>query len=121
MIHAEARPAQLPRGELQAVRPEGRSEKTKTSAKRQALRLQAQAQRGRIAASDHGRGDTCLLQQLQAMPVQGVEALERFAGFAEIQAAIGQHPVHIEKGHAHALGLQQQHGIEAERRAAVGC
>lgn len=84
-------------------------------------RLQAQAQRGRIAASDDGRGDAGLLQQLQAMPVQGVEALERFAGFAEIQAAIGQHPVHIEKGHAHALGLQQQHGIEAERRAAVGC
>jgi len=47
------------------------------------------------------------LQQLEAMAVQGVEALDGLARFAEVQAAVGEHTVHVEKGHAHALGAQQ--------------
>ena len=54
------------------------------------------------------------------MPVQRVEALDGFARFAEVQAAVGEHAVHIKKGHAHALGAQQQLGVDLQGRGRGG-
>ncbi|MNV86731.1 hypothetical protein D3C71_1807840 [compost metagenome] len=69
--------------------------------------LQAQPQRCGITARDHCRGNARLLQQLEAVPVQGVEPLEGLARLAEVQAAIRQHTIDIKKSHAHVLGAQQ--------------
>ena len=50
----------------------------------------------RIAPGDHSGRDARLCSS-DAVAVQRVEALERFATFTEQQAAIRQHAVHIEK------------------------
>ena len=67
--------------------------------------LQAQAQRGAVPPRDDRGGNARLLQQFDAMAIQGVKALEGFARFTEVQTAIGEHPIDIEKHHAHRLGL----------------
>ncbi len=67
--------------------------------------LQAQAQWSAVPPRDDRGGDARLLQQFDAMAIQGVKALEGFARFTEVQAAIGEHPIDIEKRHAHRLGL----------------
>ena len=79
--------------------------------------LQAQTQRRRIASRDHGGGNARLLQQLEAVAIQCVKALDGFARSAEVQAAVGQHAIHIKKHHAHRLRLQQQCGVEVQSRA----
>jgi hypothetical protein len=49
-----------------------------------------------------------MLQQLETMPVQRVETLERLSGLGKQQAAIGQHTVHIKKRDDESLRLEQQ-------------
>ena len=72
-------------------------------------------QRSRITPADHHRRDAHLLQQLQPLPVQRVEALERLAGFGKIKTAIGEDTIHIQKHRADTLCLQQQFGCKADR------
>ena len=50
----------------------------------------------RLARADDRGGDARLLQQLDAVAVEHVEALDDFAVGAKMQPAIGQHAVDIE-------------------------
>ena len=68
-----------------------------------AQRLQPMPQWWAVAARDHHRRDACLLQQLEAVAIQRVEALERFAMLGQVQATICQHTIDIEKSNANAL------------------
>jgi hypothetical protein len=80
-----------------------------------AERLEPYAQRLGIAPGDHRRRDARALQQLEAVAVEDAEALEGFAVLGEIDAAVGQHAVDVEEGHAHILRGKQGLGLEIER------
>ena len=40
--------------------------------------------------------------------IQGVKALDRFTLAVQVQAAIGEDPIHIQKDQADALGFEEQ-------------
>ena len=60
-------------------------------------RGQAPAQRGRVASCHHGRRDAGALQQLDAVAVERMEALDRLALVGEVETAVGQHAVDVEE------------------------
>src|SRR5450830_532418 len=67
----------------------------------------------RLARGDDGRGDAAeLLQHLDAMAVERVEAFDRFAIGAVIQAAVGGHGVVIEKHQPDLLGFGNDGGAD---------
>jgi hypothetical protein len=81
-----------------------------------AQRLEPHPQRQRVAARDDCGGDAGLLQQLEPVSIQRVEALEGLARLADVQPAVRQHAIDVEERHAHRLGSQQQLGRKLQHR-----
>ena len=75
---------------------------------------QAAAQCGAVAPGDDGWRDAGFLQQFQTVPIECVEALECLAVLRHVQAAIGQHTIHIKKSNLDVLRHQQQLGRQLQ-------
>ena len=61
-----------------------------------------------VATRDDRRSDARFLQKLQAVPIQRAEALDGFTFPRQVNTAVRQHAINVEKCHFHPLRKQQQ-------------